>query len=239
MTANILAVLYGYFDRLSVQDLWALDDEHIEWLPRFGVMPGTAAQELRNVLEGAGGVLQCLERSASVMFWLGQRRKIRPWLLYRFGASSLRADYAAVIQVVESVIPRRDYHMTIQARHQAGTYYVCMINQDPFPAALGHVLICLVFWHGHPFAAAYVGRVRQQRQLVDALHEALYGETVELLEGLHADLDSAFRMGCQCWSSRVIYRRVADPALRERLSSCLLPQQYYTNVPGGHHGGVQ
>nr|XP_054934380.1 uncharacterized protein LOC129388261 [Dermacentor andersoni] len=238
MTANVLAILYGYIDRLSEQDLWALDDEHIDWLPRLGVMPGAAAQELRNVLEGPYNVLQCLERIAWLMCWLVQRRKVRPWLLYRFGASFLRADYAAVIQVVASIIPRRGYHMTIQARHQAGTYYVCMINGDPYPAALGHVVICLVFWHGYPFAAAYVGRVRHQRELADALHEALDGETVELLEGLHADLDSAFRMGCRNLCNTVIYRRISFPPLREPLSTCFLPQQHYPNVPGGHHGGV-
>ncbi|XP_075531227.1 uncharacterized protein LOC142564204 [Dermacentor variabilis] len=235
MVDNVVAALFSYLDRVSQQDLLSLDGENIEWLPRLGtLLPETAVREFQRVLADSGSMSHFLQRIAWLMCWLMERNKIRPWLLYRFGASFLQANHASLLEGVASILKRPGYRMTIQVRHRGGAYYACMINGYTAPVYVGNVVMCLVFWPGQSFAAAYVGRVSHQRQLADALHYALNGETVELLDGLHTDLGAAFRMGCRNLISSVMYRRAAGPPPGEEY---FVPQQQRSNVPGRRPGG--
>nr|XP_054934378.1 uncharacterized protein LOC129388259 [Dermacentor andersoni] len=235
MVDNVVDRLFSYLDRVSQQDLLSLDAENIEWLPRLGtLLPETAVRELQRVIADSGSTSHFLPRIAWLMCWLMERNKIRPWLLYRFGASFLQADHASLLEVVASILQRPGYRMTIQVRHREGTYYACMINGYASPVNEGNVIMCLVFWHGLSFAAAYVGRADHQRQLADALHYALNGETVELLEGLHADLRAAFRIGCRNLISSFSYRIAVGPPLG---AVCFVPQQQHSNVPWRHPDG--
>nr|XP_050046248.1 uncharacterized protein LOC126543154 [Dermacentor andersoni] len=235
MADNVVAVLFSYLDRVSQQDLLSLDAENIEGLPRLGsLLPETAVREFQRMLTDSGSTSHFLQRVAWLMCWLMERNKIRPWLLYRFGASFLQANHASLLEVVASILKPPGCRMTIKVRHRGGAYYACMINGCTSPVCVGNVVMCLVFWHGQSFAAAYVGRVAHQRQLADALHYALNGETVELLEGLHTDLGAAFRMGCRNLINSVTYRRAARLTVGEEY---FVPQQQHSNVPGRHPGG--
>ncbi|XP_075531226.1 uncharacterized protein LOC142564203 [Dermacentor variabilis] len=235
MVDNVVDRLFSYLDRVSQQDLLSLDAENIEWLPRLGsLLPETAVREFQRVLAESGSPSDFLQRIAWLMCWLMERNKIRPWLLYRFGASFLQANHASLLDAVASILQHPGYHMTIQVRHRGGAYYACMINAYTSPLNVDNVVMCLVFWQGQSFAAAYVGRVDHQRQLADALHYALNGETVELLEGLHADLGAAFRIGSGNLISSFTYRIAVGPPPG---AECFVPQQQHSNVPDRHPDG--
>ncbi|KAL3248722.1 hypothetical protein MRX96_017807 [Rhipicephalus microplus] len=79
-----------------------------------------------------------------------------------------------------------------------GIHHGCIIRNFIDPTTRTWETVFVVLWSGQRFAAASVKTKEQQQTLLTSLHVALSGESVELLDGLHADLENAYRAGCRC-----------------------------------------
>ncbi|KAL1450274.1 hypothetical protein MTO96_028092 [Rhipicephalus appendiculatus] len=197
--SHVLEELFVHLQRVPTHDLQRLDDENVDWLPRFRMgPPEIIVQEVRQALEATPTVPECLLRVAWLYCWLLSRQKICPWLLIRFKADVLQVDFHQLISDLGSVLqfnPRR--HTTLRVRHDRGMYYACLINNYADPNYRECGVMFLVLWRGHPFAAAYARTSEELRVLTTALHVALRAESVELLLGLHVDLGAAYSAGLQ------------------------------------------
>lgn len=196
LAKSVLDELLVHVERLSSYDHRSLDDENVAWIPRLGLLkPKMAFREIQRVLEASYTVFLRLERAAWLYCWMLPRRKIRPWLLLRFGTSALHADCATFLAAVTKALRSDRLPSTLSVRNFCGTYYVCLISKYPNPSPREYAVMFLVLWSGKRFAAAYARTGEEQRRLATAIHVALFGESVQLLVGLHADLDAAFCAG--------------------------------------------
>ncbi|XP_049274421.1 uncharacterized protein LOC119401969 isoform X2 [Rhipicephalus sanguineus] len=208
MSASVLEALFAHVQRVPAQDLQWLDYENVDWLPRIRPLrPEMIAQEIRRAVEASPSVSECLLRVAWLYCWLMSRRKIGPWMLIRFCVNVPQVDYHMLIGDLANALrssPRRQ--TTLHVRHLCETYYACLINNYVDSAYLECGLMFLVLWRGQRFAAAYASTNLEVRALTTALHIALRGESLELLEELHEDLDAAFSAGRQDIGGPVLFR---------------------------------
>ncbi|KAH7939721.1 hypothetical protein HPB52_016409 [Rhipicephalus sanguineus] len=207
MATGVLEELFVHIQRVPAQDLECLDEDHVDWLPRIRmVRQEMAIQEIRRALEASPNVPECLLRVAWLYCWLMSRQKICPWLLIRFSANMLQVDFHALIRDLGNALQSNPgWHTTLRVRHDRGTYYACLINNYADSAYRECGVMFLVLWRGQPFAAAYAGTNEELRALTTALRVALRGESVELLLGLHADLDAAYWAGGRDVGGKNVY----------------------------------
>ncbi|KAH7938871.1 hypothetical protein HPB52_001493 [Rhipicephalus sanguineus] len=219
MSASILEELFVHLQRVPAEDLEFLDDEHVDWLPRIRILrPQMAIQEIRRAVEASPNGPECRLRVAWLYCWLLSRQKICPWLLIRFHVDLMEVDIRELMRDLASALqsnPRR--HTTIRVKHERGTYYACLINNYADPAYRQCRVMFLVLWHNQRFAAAYAGTNEELRALTTALHVALRGERVEMLLGLHADLDAAYSAGCQDVAGTCLFRSDSSTSNLARL----------------------
>ncbi|KAL1467833.1 hypothetical protein MTO96_041885 [Rhipicephalus appendiculatus] len=105
MASCVLEEVLVHIERVSAQDRQCLDEENVAWIPRLGFLPPTMAfREIRRVLNASYTVSLRLERVAWLYCWLLPRRKIRPWLLFRFGASALHADCPTLLKALAKAL---------------------------------------------------------------------------------------------------------------------------------------
>ncbi|XP_037526210.1 uncharacterized protein LOC119403340 [Rhipicephalus sanguineus] len=199
MALSVLEELLVHVERVCAEDLQCLDEENVAWIPRLGILqPTLAFREIRRVLYASYTVSMRLERVAWLYCWLLPRRKIRPF-------------------------SRRP--TTLSLRHVCGTYYACLINKFPGPNSPEHTVMFLVLWSGQRFAAAYAGTDDEQLRLTAGIHVALRGESVQLLMGLHADLDVAFSAGRQDVGGTPLFRLGRNLSTVARILGQPDPQQ--------------
>lgn len=218
MAVNVLEQLLVHIQRLTAQDLQCLANiPNTDWLTRLrNLQPEVAAQEIRRILEASSSVFVRLERVALLYCWLMKNRKIGPWLLLRFGPSALQADCKVLLENVERAFLFVGRPAPLYMTKDGATYYSCMIHNYSDPTARKWAVVFVVLWSGQRFAAAYVGTNDQQRTLMTCFHIALRGESVELLRGIHANLDAAFRAGVRDVGATVSLRLDRDPSIAAR-----------------------
>ncbi|KAL1437469.1 hypothetical protein MTO96_048857 [Rhipicephalus appendiculatus] len=197
MAVDVVAELLIHIDRLTAQDLQCL--AAVRGVDLFSslrtMQPEGAKQEIHRLLDESSSESLFLERVGWLYCWLVSRQKIGPWYLIRFGASARQVDSKTLLTNVGTVMRSIDCDTFSCVSQQRGTHYGCMIRNCSDDTAETWTLVLVVLWSGQRFAAAYVGTNEQQRNLMDCLHVALRGESVEMLPGLHEDLNAAFRAG--------------------------------------------
>lgn len=199
MAVDVLEDLLLHIYRLTMQDIQCLAEvQDVDWFMRLRTLPPElAVQEIRCLLEDSSCASVFLERVFWLYCWLVSRQKIGPWLLFRFGASALQVDFNTLLGNVARAMRSLGRPVFLRVQRDCGTYYGCMISNRSDPTTRKWEVVFVVLWSNQRFAAAYAGTNEQQRTLMTCLHIALNGESVELLQGLHTDLNAAFRAACR------------------------------------------
>ncbi|KAL1437467.1 hypothetical protein MTO96_048855 [Rhipicephalus appendiculatus] len=158
-----------------------------------------------------------LERVGLLYTWLMSRQKIGPWLLVRFGASALQGDLSTLLVNVSGTMESLGQPAYLGVSEEHGTtYYGCLITDCWDETERNWAAVFVVLWSGQRFAAAYAGTNEQQRTLMNCLHVALGGESVEVIRGLHADLDEVFLAGLRDSGGSTLLRLNRNPSIGAR-----------------------
>ncbi|KAL1482492.1 hypothetical protein MTO96_033760 [Rhipicephalus appendiculatus] len=225
MAVDVVEELLAHIEQLTAWDIQRLAEVRgVDWLSGLRTLqPVVAVQEIRRLLVESPSIPVLRDRVGWLYCWLMSRQKIGPWLLFRFGVSALQVDSNTLLlnvaRTMQSV--RRPY--AIGVRQDRGTYYGCLISDDVDPNPRKWEVVFVVLWSGQRFAAAYAGTNDQQQALLTSLHIALSGESVELVQGIHADLNAAFGAGCQEVGRPTLFRLDKDPAIAARFFPNGLP----------------
>lgn len=201
MAAAVLSELRAHIDQVTARDLQYLPQvPDWGWFSRFrSLQPEVAIPEIHHILEECSCVALLVERVTSLYCWFMSVQKIGPWSLFRLGDSAPHFDYHSLL----IDISRAMQSLTVQPvffgmLSYPGIHHGCIIRNFIDPTTRTWETVFVVLWSGQRFAAASVKTKEQQQTLLTSLHVALSGESVELLDGLHADLENAYRAGCRC-----------------------------------------
>ncbi|KAL1482493.1 hypothetical protein MTO96_033761 [Rhipicephalus appendiculatus] len=218
MAVNVLDELLAHIEQLTAGDLQLLAEVRgVDWLSGLGTLqPQVAVQEIRGRLLDSPCVRVLRERVGWLYCWLMSKQKIGPWLLFRLGVSALQVDLYALLVNVAKAMKSVGRPYTLGVMQDRGTYFGCMISDDVDPNPRKWAVVFLVLWSGQRFAAAYAGTNDQQQTLLTSLHIALSGESVQLVQGIHADLNTAFSAGCQELGRPTLLRLDKDPTIAAR-----------------------
>ncbi|KAL3227310.1 hypothetical protein MRX96_024268 [Rhipicephalus microplus] len=147
-------------------------------------------------------------------------QKIGPWYLFRSGDSPPHIDYHSLLidvsRAMQSFTVQPVFFGTLS---YTGMHHGCIISNFMDPTTRTWETVFVVPWSGQPFAAASVKTNEQQQTLLTSLHIALSDEGVELLDGLYAHLENAYRAGCRCpnMGALALLRHDRDPSIAMRL----------------------
>ncbi|KAL1482494.1 hypothetical protein MTO96_033762 [Rhipicephalus appendiculatus] len=196
MAMDALQLLPFHVERLTAEDIQCLAQaQDADWFSQLSsLQPEVAVREILRILEEPSSGTGFLQRAGWLYCWLMSRQKIGPWLLFRFGASVLQADCFVLLDNVLRALRSIGRPGYLSMRKEQNTFYSCIITKRSNSTTRKYDLAFVVLWGGQRFAATYIMN-EQQRNILTCLHIALSGESVELLEGHHADLDATFRAG--------------------------------------------
>ncbi|XP_077494927.1 uncharacterized protein LOC144105697 [Amblyomma americanum] len=158
-----------------------------------------------------------LHRMARTYCWLMPRYILRGWRMFLLNANvDLSIDCPTLLERIAAALRLPEHTVTMSWYVQHGTYYACLLTEEEETRLYEHKVVCITLWSGLPLLAVRLMGASIEQRFRDALKVALLGDSFNLLDGIHDDLNLAFSAG----------RRFVD-----RLSDHLSREQQHRFVP--------
>ncbi|KAL3244133.1 hypothetical protein MRX96_047289 [Rhipicephalus microplus] len=163
--------------------------------------------------------------------WPSRTQKIGPWLLCRFGASALHADSKTLLVNLARAMGSAARPVYVGVAEKCGTYNACMIADCWDPTNRNWTFVFVALWSGQQFTAVYAGTDKQQRAVTTGLQISLGEESVELLRGIHNDLDSVYSAGIRDIGSSTFHPLDRNPSVAARFFPNGQPREQAADQP--------